>query len=412
VHHKINYNHLTMAEVGNIPQSFVCPLTHEIMLDPVVDPEGNTYERAAIEDWLAQNASSPVTRSPLQISQLAPNRVLKEIIDEFRLKLTIANPRNTPVVVDALGDSLHALTSLRDGVSSLATMLKQEQLESFVHLHAEILQDIEAIEAAVGNHQREAAEAMRRLVQHDVPAFGRLLRAGTDSATRELKDKYEALSSKVGKLIQENATITEQYRRLHEKLNSWEAEYSKRVASARTWRNIKVAVGTVLAIGIVVLAASPAAPVLAGIVWGVEGAWSVGGLVGLAATGGCAAVAYKKTKDDDAIRLLEGFKQPFEDATRVCDENVTELEAQTAALTALQNQAEAAEAEAAGAGAGAPPSGEYAEAGRAAPARAALSIVFFAHSRAGMCACLSIQEVSVLRAWRTSSGWTARPGSA
>ena len=158
-----------------------------------------------------------------------------------------------------------------------------------------------------------------------------------------------------------------------------------------------------------VLAASPAAPVLAGIVWGVEGAWSVGGLVGLAATGGCAAVAYKKTKDDDAIRLLEGFKQPFEDATRVCDENVTELEAQTAALTALQNQAEAAEAEAAGAGA--PPSGEYAEAGRAAPARAALSIVFFAHSRAGMCACLSMQ-VSVLRAWRTSSSWTARPGSA
>ena len=43
-----------MAEVGNVPQSFVCPLTHETMLDPVVDPEGNTYERAAIEDWLPE----------------------------------------------------------------------------------------------------------------------------------------------------------------------------------------------------------------------------------------------------------------------------------------------------------------------------------------------------------------------
>ena len=30
------------------------------MRDPVVDPDGNTYERSAIEDWLARNATSPI----------------------------------------------------------------------------------------------------------------------------------------------------------------------------------------------------------------------------------------------------------------------------------------------------------------------------------------------------------------
>jgi len=35
------------------------------MVDPVIDPEGNTYERSAIEDWLSKNQTSPITRNPL-----------------------------------------------------------------------------------------------------------------------------------------------------------------------------------------------------------------------------------------------------------------------------------------------------------------------------------------------------------
>ena len=46
----------------------------------MVDPEGNCYERAAIERWLSTNSTSPVTRSPLRIHQLYPNRALKQLI--------------------------------------------------------------------------------------------------------------------------------------------------------------------------------------------------------------------------------------------------------------------------------------------------------------------------------------------
>lgn len=62
-------------------ESFCCPITNEVMRDPVIDPEGNTYERSAIEGWLKQHASSPITRNPLTISQLIPNRVLKDAIE-------------------------------------------------------------------------------------------------------------------------------------------------------------------------------------------------------------------------------------------------------------------------------------------------------------------------------------------
>jgi len=33
----------------NIPKGFYCPITKTLMVDPVIDPEGNTYERSAIE---------------------------------------------------------------------------------------------------------------------------------------------------------------------------------------------------------------------------------------------------------------------------------------------------------------------------------------------------------------------------
>ena len=62
-------------------QSFICPITHEQMVDPVVDHEGNSYERVTITNWLQRNTVSPITRTPLNISQLIPNRALKDLID-------------------------------------------------------------------------------------------------------------------------------------------------------------------------------------------------------------------------------------------------------------------------------------------------------------------------------------------
>ncbi|KAI9008506.1 hint-domain-containing protein [Hyaloraphidium curvatum] len=69
------------------PLAYVCPLTQTVMNDPVIDPEGNSYERSAIEEWLSRDetgvGTSPVTRRRLAISQLAPNRALKDAIEEW-----------------------------------------------------------------------------------------------------------------------------------------------------------------------------------------------------------------------------------------------------------------------------------------------------------------------------------------
>ena len=44
----------------DLTSTYLCPITHQLMNDPVTDPEGNSYERSAIEKWLAEQSTSPV----------------------------------------------------------------------------------------------------------------------------------------------------------------------------------------------------------------------------------------------------------------------------------------------------------------------------------------------------------------
>jgi len=69
-----------------VPASYYCPITHELMKEPMIDNEGNSYEKNAIHDWLSRSPTSPVTRSPLLITDLRPNRALRDAIDEWRNK--------------------------------------------------------------------------------------------------------------------------------------------------------------------------------------------------------------------------------------------------------------------------------------------------------------------------------------
>ncbi len=43
--------------------NFLCSITHQLMTDPVIDPEGNSYERSAIEIWLKEHSTSPIVSS-------------------------------------------------------------------------------------------------------------------------------------------------------------------------------------------------------------------------------------------------------------------------------------------------------------------------------------------------------------
>ncbi|CAN4094088.1 unnamed protein product [Withania somnifera] len=70
-----------------IPNEFLCPITLQIMTNPVIISTGQTYEREIIQQWLDSNHHTcPKTGETLKHLSLAPNFALKNLIEEWCLK--------------------------------------------------------------------------------------------------------------------------------------------------------------------------------------------------------------------------------------------------------------------------------------------------------------------------------------
>ena len=52
-------------DIDAIIDSITCPITQDIMTDPVQGNDGQTYERSAIEEWLKTHNTDPNTGSIL-----------------------------------------------------------------------------------------------------------------------------------------------------------------------------------------------------------------------------------------------------------------------------------------------------------------------------------------------------------
>ena len=71
-----------------------CCITCEIMEDPVMTVDGNSYEREGIESWFtAGNVTSPRTGLKLHSTELIPNQTLRRVI--LKYKETIVSPEHS-----------------------------------------------------------------------------------------------------------------------------------------------------------------------------------------------------------------------------------------------------------------------------------------------------------------------------
>jgi len=66
-----------------VPEEFCCPITQDVMKDPVIAEDGHTYEKATILEWIEKNGTSPITREPISKNVLIVNRVLKGQIEQY-----------------------------------------------------------------------------------------------------------------------------------------------------------------------------------------------------------------------------------------------------------------------------------------------------------------------------------------
>lgn len=72
----------------NVPQDFICPITHDLMSDPVISDDGFSYEKTAILEWFAKGkTTSPMTNMVLTTTDVLNNDKLRREIENYLKKL-------------------------------------------------------------------------------------------------------------------------------------------------------------------------------------------------------------------------------------------------------------------------------------------------------------------------------------
>jgi hypothetical protein len=101
-----NFN-IMANQQPNPPDEFLCPITQEIMFDPVVASDGRTYERIAIQTWLSTKNTSPMTKEPIIDKTLRTNWAIRSAIQRFL---------DRSLVKDMVGESVNMLMKrINDG---------------------------------------------------------------------------------------------------------------------------------------------------------------------------------------------------------------------------------------------------------------------------------------------------------
>ncbi len=108
-------------------EQFICPITKEIMIDPVIALDGYTYERSAIWEWLEQHSTSPMTNTIIE----------KTLVTNCNIRSTMAvcgyplkSISDTVYIVSDHTDHTDIVTTLNLSNSILRLLIEIERMKN------------------------------------------------------------------------------------------------------------------------------------------------------------------------------------------------------------------------------------------------------------------------------------------
>ncbi|KAI3444874.1 hypothetical protein Pfo_001539 [Paulownia fortunei] len=136
----------------DFPQDFRCPISMEVMKDPVTISTGLTYERKNIDKWFHtyKKKTCPATMQCIESLDMTPNHTLKRLIVAWRNSQSDHSPSSTPPP-SAKHEELAALLGTIDSTPFKVSSLRK--LRSIVEMGEEMKEDFKrsgGVEVLVG----------------------------------------------------------------------------------------------------------------------------------------------------------------------------------------------------------------------------------------------------------------------
>ena len=115
-----NHKDQEINNYNKFPYFCICPITQEIMKDPVCIITGQSFEKEAIMEWFKRgNINNPITGLKLQTNKVIENYYLKDAIEYIKKNLILENQKK----VQALIEEKNASSILEENYSNLINEL-------------------------------------------------------------------------------------------------------------------------------------------------------------------------------------------------------------------------------------------------------------------------------------------------
>ncbi|PIN05259.1 Ubiquitin--protein ligase [Handroanthus impetiginosus] len=195
--------HFERLHIEPIYDAFICPLTKQVMRDPVTLENGQTFEREAIEKWFRECRESgrrlvcPLTLRELRSTELNPSIALRNTIEEW-------NARNEAAQLDMARRSLSLGSPENDtiqGLKFVQHLCQKNQSNKHVIRNAELIPMIvDVLKSSSRRVRCKALETLRIVVEDDsdnkeIMAEGDTVRTVVKFLSHEQsKEREEAVS--------------------------------------------------------------------------------------------------------------------------------------------------------------------------------------------------------------------------
>jgi Mg-chelatase subunit ChlD len=170
-----------VATSAAFPSEFMCPISMDLMTDPVIGNDGHTYEKTAITEWLINHSVSPLTRRPMTLQDIQPNFALRGAIERWRLS---NEPMPAPVELTTLVDTKTiSVTSNKminpDGLSKTVLDIKTTHATPMESVLIAVLDVSGSMDTSANNNRQAEGDQFSRLdlVKHSMKTLATLLNA-------------------------------------------------------------------------------------------------------------------------------------------------------------------------------------------------------------------------------------------
>ncbi|KAG6626832.1 hypothetical protein CIPAW_15G079600 [Carya illinoinensis] len=189
------------------PKEFKCPISMQVMHDPMIIASGMTFERFWIEQWFNEgNQTCPITHMKLDNLFVAPNSILKELIDAWSSQqgITIPDPYLEPNICSLFSRD----SSVSSSIASFPSSVNNLNLHlSVVSIRSsgtddilEILDDFSESRLSCRHGQKNAVSEK---LNHSTETYGNMLASLSKLATLSWGSQCKTVRD-VNKTLQEN----------------------------------------------------------------------------------------------------------------------------------------------------------------------------------------------------------------